>query len=208
MFQRIWFPRTTMEMYAASYRGISVTAAGGTLHGRGLTFWALNSWAFLGAFPKVAAQLWGAWSSEASITTSVRLSGRNTFSSAMFFECFSTRCLYQYHLNCNINSSITIIISRLLQKLPLFWLKNFDVGKHRSRCRSAEDRRLKRNIQPLYETIASQAKDREVLSWLLLKTTVCWSRLLFLEPTNAKPAVRLGRFRSTWTQVLSWVFLP
>lgn len=26
-------PRTTMEMYAASYRGISVTAAGGTLHG-------------------------------------------------------------------------------------------------------------------------------------------------------------------------------
>ena len=29
---------------------------------------------------------------------------------------------------------------------------------------SAEDRRLKRNIQPLYETIASQAKDRLALS--------------------------------------------
>lgn len=63
---KIVISSTTMEMYAASYRGISVTAAGGTLH--------------------------GAWSSEASITTS--------------------------------------------------------------------DRRLKRNIQPLYETIASQAKDR------------------------------------------------
>ena len=30
-------PRTTMEMYAASYRGISVTAAGGTLHGSNLS---------------------------------------------------------------------------------------------------------------------------------------------------------------------------
>ncbi|CAJ1410293.1 unnamed protein product [Effrenium voratum] len=55
-----------MELYAGTYRGITVTASGGTLH--------------------------GAWASEASITTS--------------------------------------------------------------------DRRLKRNIQPLYETIASRAKDR------------------------------------------------
>ena len=30
--------------------------------------------------------------------------------------------------------------------------------------RATEDRRLKRNIQPLYETIASQAKDRVTLS--------------------------------------------
>ena len=129
-----------MEMYAASYRGISVTAAGGTLHG---------------------ASLWKTGQMHAI------LAGKELEAP-------------------NKNGFKVLGLQRLVLRPPsrAKWsgFRNFHVIQPRAWTLVTKDRRLKRNIQPLYETIASRAKDRARLSKIFqprssfhIFNTCCWS---------------------------------